>query len=293
MPTLKGRRLLCTLGATASGGVIAGCLDDLPGATGGDADDRLRDGAVVDYPGMVDGEASVSADERTIEYQDPEATFELGAGYRGEEADGSQLRISRDLSGETMAAFVAPAYVEANERFEYHVFANDAFVEFDEWHVVGFSGKSLEDVVGTSFDHIQGPVHGFVVTPEDVDGVAVVDETADNVSASDQDDLTGVAINRTSRDRRPTAPSVAFAFYYDADAERLEVVHEGGDSVPAVRLSFVSVGDVTVMEGFEGTVGAGDAATFSVPPTAEVEVVWTSEDGAEITVLGAWTGPDA
>lgn len=295
MLSLQRRRVLCTLGTLAAGGSLAGCLEDSPvvGDTGDGGDDRLRGDAVVDYPGMVDGEASVGADERTIEYEDPSATFELAAGYRGDEADGSKLRLGRDLSGETMAAFVAPAYLDADERFEYHVFADEAFVEFADWYVVGISERSLEGLGDASFEHLRGIAHGFVVAPEGVDGIGVVDESADDIEASDQADLTGVVINRTSRDHRPTAPSVAFAFYYDADAERLEVVHEGGDSVPAARLSFVSVGDVTVLEGFEGTVGAGDAATLSIAPTAEVEVVWTSEDGAEVAMLGEWTGPDA
>lgn len=289
MTTLQRRRLLGTL---AAAGALAGCLDD--STTGrDDGDDRLRGDAVVDYPGMVDGEASVSADERTIEYADPETTFELSAGYRGEEADGTNLRLGRDLSGETMATFVAPAYVDAEERFEYHVFANDAFVEFAEWHVVGTSGGSLEEISDASFERLQGTVQGFVVSPEDVDGVGVIDKSADAVAPDGQADLSGVVISRSSRNARSTAPNVAFAFEYDADAERLVVTHEGGDSVPAEELQFDADGEITVREDFEGTVSAGDTATLSVPPTARVRIVWESEDGDQTVTIASWRGPDA
>lgn len=293
MSSLKRRRLLCTLGTLAAGGSLAGCLEDSPVGGDEDGDDRLRGDAVVDYPGMVDGAASVSGDEQTIRYDEPEATFELVAGYRGEEAAPSDLRLGRDLSVETMAVFVAPAYVDADERFEYHVFANEAFVEFADWYVVGISEGSLEDLGGGSFEHLQGAVHGFVLAPDGYDGVGVVDETADDIEASSQDELTGVAITRTSRNVRSTAPNVAFAFYYDADAERLEITHEGGDSVPADEIRFDADGELTVREDFEGTVGAGDSATVSVPSTATVRVVWESGDRDESATLASWDGPDA
>lgn len=293
MPDLQRRRLLRTFGTLAATGSLAGCLEDSPVGGDEDGDDRLRGDAVVDYPGMVDGAASVSGDEQTIGYDEPEATFELVAGYRGEESDGSELRLGRDLSGETMAAFVAPAYVDADERFEYHVFANEAFVEFADWYVVGISEGSLEDLGGASFEHLQGTVYGFVVAPEGVDGTGVVDEAADDVEASDQADLTGVAINRTSRNVRSVAPSVAFAFYYDADAERLEIAHEGGDSVPADEIRFDADGELTVREDFEGTVSAGDSATVSVQSTATVRVVWESGERDESATLASWDSPDA
>lgn len=292
MTTLRRRRLLCTLGATATGGALAGCLDDPPVVGDGGGDDRLRGDAVVDYPGMVDGEASVAADERTIEYEDPAVTFELSPIYQNEEDDGSQLRISRDLSGETMTAFVAPTYVDADERFEYHVFANDAFVEFDEWGFVNFANGAVVVYADTSFEHIQGPVHGFVVTPESVNGVGVVD-TANTDDGNGREERTYVAINCASGTLCTAAPNVSFDFEYDADAERLEITHETGEGVPAGQLSFVSSGDVTVRDGFDGTVGTGDTATLSAPPTAKVDVVWVPGDAAVSATLAEWTGPDA
>lgn len=290
MPTLQRRRLLRTLGATATGGGLAGCLDDLPGTT--DGDDRIRGDAVVDYPGMVDGEASVSADERTIEYDEPPVTFELSPVYENEQDDGSRLRVSRDLSGETMTAFVAPVYVDADRRFEFHVFGNDALVEFDEWDFVNFANGAVVIYADTSFEHVQGPVHGFVVTPDSVNGVGTVD-TVNTDEGNGREERTYVAISCASGTLCRDAPNVSFDFEYDAGVERLEVTHDIGESVPAGELSFLSSGDVTVRDGFEGTVGTGDAATLSAPPTAEVDLVWVPGETAVSATLAEWTGPDA
>ncbi|WP_178917229.1 hypothetical protein [Natronomonas gomsonensis] len=94
MSALQRRRLLALLGSTAAV-TAAGCIDDSSLPTDGNGDRNngdggngdaagvLRDGAVVDYPWMVDGDASVSGDEREIMYEDPEATFTFQYAYEG------------------------------------------------------------------------------------------------------------------------------------------------------------------------------------------------------------------
>jgi hypothetical protein len=71
------------------------------------------------------------------------------------------------------------------------------------------------------------------------------------------------------------------------------VTHEGGDSVEASRLEIRSNVEITVDDGFEGTVAAGDAATVTAPSDAEVRVIWTSAEGDTSATLASWTGPDA
>lgn len=295
MRTLQRRRLLRTFGTLAAAGAAAGCIDGSPVGAGGDGDDRMRGDGVVDYPGMVDGEASVSADERTIEYEDPEATFELIAGYRGEEAEGTELRVGRDLSGDTMAAFVAPAATEEDGAFEYHVFGNEAFVEFADWNVVATSSAGGYDGLGEAgFEHLGDDVYGTVVDPGDVEVLLVVDGTADALEGGSDAESTGIGVQRGLGDTvRRTAPNVNFQFDYDLDAERLEVTHAGGDGVDRDELRFDSQGDVTVLEDFESeTVRAGSTAKLSASTDASVRVVWEDSDGDTSATLARWRGPD-
>lgn len=291
MTALQRRGLLCRLGTLATAGPLAGCLGDSPVGTGGDGDDRLRDDGVVDYPGMVDGAATVSPDEHTIEYEEPEATFVLGTYYRGERDDGSGLRATRDLSGETMAAFVAPVYDEADERFEFHLFANDAFVEFGDWHLVEFTDAGPEDLGTASFQRLGGSVHAVVVSPDFDDQFAVVDASAASVASEGTDELSGVNVfGHISAN----VPEIAFEFEYDADAERLVVRHGGGDTVDAHELLVVGLGEqVRLVEPFEGRVRAGDAAVVSAPPHATVHVRWGESHDDRRAVLAVWEGPDA
>ena len=292
MTHLRRRRLLRTLGAVGAAGAVAGCVDGSP-LGGGAEDDRLRGDGVVDYPGMVDGAASVSADEREIRYEDPEATFELDAGYEGDPADESDLRVGRDLTGETMAGFVAPVGVDGE--FEYHVFANEAFVEFADWHVVALAPDGEPEGRGAAgFEPLADDVYGTVVDPVDGKVVLVVDAPADDIAA-DGAGLSGIGIQRDPRDRvQRTAPNVTFGFDYDAEAERLAVTHGGGDGVDRDELRFDADEDVTVLEDFEAeTVRAGDRATLSVPPSATVRVVWESSDDDHSATLASWSGPDA
>lgn len=290
MPALQRRRLIRTFGALAATGALAGCLAE-PEAAGDDpTDDRIRDGGVVDYPGMVDGAASVRGDERTIDYEAPETTFLLESEVR----EGSDLRVGRDLSGEAMAGFVAPVASD-DGTFEFHVFANEAFVEFADWNVVVAGIDRDPETRGTAdFERLEGDVYGTTVDPGDVEFLLVVDATAAELRSRGGDEVSGIGILRDPRDRvETTAPNVVFGFQYDAGRERLRVRHEGGDGVEAAELRFHSDGDHEVVDGFDGgTVRAGDRAILSIPPDATVRVVWESADGDRSATLARWDGSD-
>lgn len=295
---LHRRRLLELCGTTASVG-LAGCLgDSVPignengnGNTGGGPTDEDIENGTVDYPGMVDGAATVSTEEHvTIEYEDPETQFSIRAIYEGEEGtDG--VAVQRDLSGETMAAFVAP--VHADGGFEYHVFANAAFVDFADWNAVAITESGLESLETPGFERVEGPIYRAVLAPGEVSGLAVTDATVEELQGSSET-VTAIAIRKGSTGSpEPSAPQIAFGFEYDAESERLTVQHEGGDNVEAPRLDIRSDADIAVESGFEGTVSAGDTATVSVPGDAVVRIVWTDESGDLSAVLAQWQGPEA
>lgn len=299
MDDVHRRNLLATLGAVGTAGAFAGCLDESPGGdTGGGpsgSHEYVRTGSVVDYPAMVDGNATVSDDERTISYDDPETTFELETAVRGVTSD-SALRASRDLSDEAMVGFVAPAYDEAAGTFACHVFANAAFVERTDWNaVVVPSGGEPTAYDWSGFEHLQGEVHGATIEPDGpVRAALVADVPASDLAMNGGAAATGISLTRDSgRNVRSSAPQVLFEFEYDAETERLTVTHAGGDSVRSERLRFHSQADVQVVESFEGTVSAGDAATLSVPSKATVRVVWESDGGDQSAVLAQWDAPDS
>ncbi|QLD84185.1 hypothetical protein HWV23_00185 [Natronomonas halophila] len=289
---LRRRRLLELCGTAAAVG-LAGCLGDSMPGEDDPTHENVSDGT-VDYPGMVDGGASVTADRYvTIEYDDPETSFILQPIYEGEEASDDQFRVQRDLSGETMAGFIAP--VHTGEAFEYHVFANEAFVEFADWNVVTGTGQNLTDGENPGFERLQGPVYGMVLSPGEAELLAIVDTTAEELQSRDGPSPTGLAIIRGASGGQPeqSVPQISFGFEYDATAEQLTVTHEGGDSVDASRLEFQSDADITVDDDFEGTVAAGDAATLTAPSDAEVRIIWTSAEGDTSATLAAWKGSDA
>lgn len=289
---LRRRRLLELFGTTAAAG-LAGCLNDTGPGGENPTHEHVTDGT-VDYPGMVDGAATVSTEERiTIDYEDPETSFVLQPLYEGEAADDSRLRVQRDLSGDTMAGFIAP--VHTGEAFEYHVFANEAFVEFADWNVVAGDTESIDDAENPGFERLQGPVYGMVLSPGETLLLGVVDKPADELQGSSEDDVTGLAILNGAVGNEPeeTAPNISFSFDYDIDAEQLIVQHEGGDTVEASQLRFQSDADVTVESDFEGSVTAGDTATLSVPSDAEVRIIWESSESDRTATLALWEGPDA
>lgn len=305
MSPLRRRTLLQGAGTLALVGAGAGCLDEAPGEDDEDEDgyEYVRGNDVVDYPGMVGGVASVGPEERSIEYDDPEVTFGINAGFRGEEAAESELRVGRDLSGETMAGFLAPVYDDADETFRYHVFVNGAFVEFAMWQILvaGAEQSGAEHYRDASFEHYEGSVYGTVVAPEAGEALVVADAGPDELEAGSDGDASGLAIFRQSDPATPqrddevrtTAPNAQFDFQYDAAAEELAVRHVGGDAFEAEDVSFHGSDDLDVASDFEGTVTAGQAATLAVSSASSVRLVWTSPEGDHSATLARWQGPDA
>ena len=96
----------------------------------------MTDDGTVEYPAMADGAATVNPDgtDYTIDYTDPEQSFALVSGFEGE-SNPSELRVSRDLAVDARAAF-APIYDADAEAVVYTVFANEAFVQYADWHAV-------------------------------------------------------------------------------------------------------------------------------------------------------------
>ena len=296
MPVLQRRRLLRTFGTLAAAGSIAGCLDGAPaGGDDGGSDGPLRGDAVVDYPGIVDGGATVSGDEREIAYDEPEQTFAFQYAYEGDTADPEQLRVGRDLSGERMAAFVAPVYDEGADAFAYHVFANEAFVDYADWYYVAGPSTDPEGTGRVSFEPLEGTVSRFVVGPVDALTAGVIDVPPEE-ARNDGTNVTGVLIRGGSNESgsgSPT-PQVSFAFDYDSGSETLEITHQGGDSVQGSDLRVaVEAGDRTVESPFEGEVTAGDRVTVEAPSDATVQIVWAPSDGSRRSVLAEWDAPDA
>ncbi|MUV87074.1 hypothetical protein GJ631_10960 [Natronomonas sp. CBA1123] len=300
MSALQRRRLLALLGSTAAV-AAAGCIDDssLPtdgNGDGSDSDDKgvLRDGAVVDYPGMVDGDASVSGDEEKITYEDPEATFTFQYAYEGDTDDPSQLRVSRDLSGETMAAFIAPVYDAEAEAFAYHAFANEAFLEYADWYYVSGRSNDPTETGRASFEPVGNGVSRFVIGPIDVGTAGLIDAPPEEAQ-SGGGELTGVILTNGSSGGTPSpAPNVSWGFDYDSAAEEVTITHEGGDTVRGAQLEVVvTTDDRTTTSPFEGEVAAGDSVAVDAPPNAVVRIIWEAESGDSGAVLARWEGPEA
>jgi len=83
----------------------------------------------------------------------------------------------------------------------------------------------------------------------------------------------------------------------NSDDGELTVTHDGGESIPAARLSATD-GDST-LDGGTGIytsgsdIGAGDSTSFEVDSVDEVRLVWTSESGDNTDTLRRWSGPEA
>lgn len=292
--SLRRRSLFALCGTALTTGALAGCLETSPTDDSANTTTHPHvDDGVVDYRSMVDGEATVEADEQpTIEYDDPEETFTFDPIYRGDVEDDENLIVSRDLSSETMTAFIAPI-ADPGDGFEYHVFANEPFVEFADWLVyVETPDGELEEVDGVTFEHYDDVSHMSIDSSE-ASAVVLVETDLDPIGA-DEEDVTGVALIRESQYEPPeeTTPNVHFDFDYDVDDERLVVMHQAGDSVEVDRIAFRTEGaDVEVVEPFDGTVSAGHSATLDVPPNATVRVVW--EGDRRSVVLSEWSDSDA
>lgn len=287
MTSHERRTVLRTVSVVAAGGALAGCTEGLLGDDG--SDEKLRDGATVDYPAMADGEASVRDGDDYIEYEDPAVEFELDGRYEGEPHGSQDLRVSRDLSGQTRTVFVAP--VHTGEGFRFHFFANERFVETADWNLlVVKANDEIEGRGSPGFERLEGDVYEAVVEPGDVRTVVVADVTASELREG-ASNATGIGIIRRNRSRvRETAPNVQFTFDYRPDSAVLEVMHDGGDRVDATELSFRAEGEVTVVEDFGGdTVRAGDTASLDVSGASRVRVVW--ERGEQTSTLASWEKP--
>lgn len=314
MTGFRRRRVLRTVGTLATVGSIAGCTQGSlsdgngdgetdadggngdGGGDGGNADggEFLRQGRVVDYPGMVDGQASVSANEREISYGDPQRTFSCSYVYEGNAAAASQLRVSRDLSGETMAAFVAPVYDEDAGSFAYHVFANDPFVEFADWYYVVGQSTDPIDTGEAAFEPLVDGVSRTVVGPVETATVGVID-VPPSEAQNGGENVTGVVLDAGSTGSGPetAAPQVVWGFEYDAESGVLAITHEGGDTVSGGDLVVHVGGDGRTVQPFDGDVSAGDSASFDASADATVRIVWVSPDGDQSATLARWNGPDA
>jgi hypothetical protein len=212
------RRVLTALGAVGAA-CLAGCssgdFEDTDGtdATGATAtatappeSPYVTDDATIDYPGMVDGAAAVTERDETtlIEYRNPPREFRLVSGFEGE-TDPSELRASRDLAVDARAGFVAPIYDPDAEAFVYQVFANEAFVEYADWHVVTVDGDGDVTEEGTApFERAQGDVYAAGVRPGDVRRLFVVDTDAETLQSQDGTGLSGIVVLVGSAATTPT-----------------------------------------------------------------------------------------
>ncbi len=109
---------------------------------------------------------------------------------------------------------------------------------------------------------------------------------------------------------RTRAPQVAFGFEYEPTGDgvgRLEITHEGGDTVPKAEL-FVRGSGFADVEGvdqaaageWQGTASGDDAAVVAgdyvevgVAADYEISVVWEPEDENTSATIGDDEGPDA
>jgi len=303
------RRFLAAVGAAATAPLLAGCSDDsgddgptateapteTPTATEPPRDRAVADGAVVDYPGFVDGAATVSEEGNrlVIEYADPERSFGLDGAFEGG-SNTEELRVTRDLAVDARAGFVAPVYEKSAERFVYRVFANEAFVEYADWNVVAVEpDDELRSEGAVGFERLEGAVYGARVAPAEFQRLFVVDATAREL-ADGASNLSGMVllVGEAGGDGGDDdgVPEVTFRYEYDEATGELTVTHESGDTIPGEDELAVISGNVE--ESWTTPVGAGDTKTVAVESDATVSVVWLGSDGDSRT-LSRWEGPDA
>ena len=295
------RRVLAAVGAAATAPLLAGCSDDsgdggptateTPTATEPPQDRAVADGAVVNYPGFVDGAATVSedGDRLVVEYADPERSFGLVGAFEGE-SNPAELRVTRDLAVDARAGFVAPVYEASAERFVYRVFANEAFVEYADWNVVAVEpDDELRPEGAVEFERLEGSVYGARVAPAEFRRLFVVDATAQEL-ADGAGNLSGMVLLVGRPDDSGGVPEVNFRYEYDEAAGELTVTHKSGDTIPAEDELAVTSGNVE--ESWTTPVAAGDTKTVTVEADATVSIVWLGSDG-ESRTLDRWEGPDA
>ncbi len=196
-----------------------------------------------------------------------------------------------------MAAFIAPVYDADTEAFAYHVFANEAFLEYAEWYYVSGPSNDPNETGRASFETVGSGVSRFVIGPLDAATAGLIDAPPEEAQNSGGE-LTGVILaggsGGNSGGSTPSVPNVAWGFDYDNDAEAVTITHEGGDTVQGAQIEVVvTTADKTTTSPFEGEVAAGDSVAVDAPPNAVVRVIWEAESGDSGSVLARWEGPDA
>lgn len=305
----RDRRQVLTTSAAVAGALLAGCVSGpggsndatdtptptaTPTATPSPESRFVTDDAVVDYPGMVDGEATVEASDEGIDisYDDPAQQFRLVAGFEGD-TDPSELRAGRDLAVSTRAGFIAPVYDPETEAFVYQVFANEAFVEFADWNFVTVQPDgSLRQEGPVPFERAQGRVYAAGISPGEIRRLFVVDRTAETIDEEGPGSLSGLVLLVGQSDRvEESVPNIQFNFEHKSGTERLTITHEGGDNIPEEDRLVVRVDDRDWT--WTTPVSAGDRRTVTIDSTSTVRVIWESESGDRSATLAEWTGPDA
>jgi hypothetical protein len=208
------RRLLSACG-TACVALLAGCSSDgsdqpaTPTATPPPERASVTDDGTVEYTAMVDGAATVNPDgtDYTIDYTDPEQSFALVSGFEGE-SNPSELRVSRDLAVDARAAFVAPIYDADAEAFVYAVFANEAFVQYADWHAVNVKADgSISGEGALDFERAEGTVLTADVEPGAVSRLFVVDIDAETFKEGDTGELSGIVVLLFTRSEGTSTPA--------------------------------------------------------------------------------------
>lgn len=305
MERFERRRFLATLGAVGAAGALAGCSDGestpsattepTPTATEVREDPSVTEESVVDYPGIVDGAATVTDDGATytIEYEEPRAAFRVDSGFEGE-SDPAELRVSRDMTVDARAGFIAPIYDDDAGEFVFQIFANRAFVDYAEWNVVTIDDEGTIVSQGTApFERIQGQVYGAGVAPGEIRQLFVVDTTAEALSQEGTEDLSGLVlvVGESETQTELSIPIARFGFEYDSGTGELTITHEEGDTIQeaAVLVVRADSGD----EQWETPVSVGDTKTVTVESDETVRVIWLDPNGSKTQTIDKWTGPDA
>jgi FlaG/FlaF family flagellin (archaellin) len=94
------------------------------------------------------------------------------------------------------------------------------------------------------------------------------------------------------------APQVSFDYDYDSDNTELTITVSSGDRVDAERISFEGTGindaDWIGSGGDDTVLSAGDSTDVDVAgDDFELDVVFTSEDGQDSSIISTRTGPAA
>lgn len=305
MQRFRRRRVIAALGSVGAFGSLAGCSDGesssdatpepTPTATEVLQDPSVTEESVIDYPGIVDGAATVTDDggAYTIEYEEPRAAFRVDSGFEGE-SDPAELRVSRDMTVDARAGFVAPIYDDDAGEFVYQIFANRAFVEYAEWNILTVDdGGTIANQGTAPFERIQGEVYGAGVAPGEIRQLFVVDTGAEALGESGAENLSGLVLVVGERETGTELPIpvARFGFEYDAGTGELTITHEEGDTIQDAVVLVVRAdsGD----EQWETPVAVGDTKTVTVEPDETVRVIWLDPNGSKTQTIDKWTGPDA